>query len=181
MKRADQRTSSRRLRSRRNDERGASLVEFALILPIFMVMLMGMIDFGLVFGGYVSLRGGVQAGARLASVNNYNTGDCSSPSATTEMVCAIAARVGTNLPGATSSAIKVGIDIGGGQPGVDDVLVCEQTGITSTTGLTSWILSGKTITSESRLRLEQAPDFGDFTSGSTVSYGGKTITGMSCP
>jgi len=169
-------------RTTRGDE-GNSLVEFALVLPLFAILLMGMIDFGLVFGGFVSLRGGVEAGARLASVDNYNTGDCTGSGATaaqTEMVCAVAARVGSSVLGTTNQNVALGISIGGGAVGTDDVVVCEQVHLKSSTGLTSFILSGKTLTSESRIRLEQAPSFTSFTSGS-VTYNGQTISGMTCP
>ena len=41
---------------RHRDESGATLVEFALILPVFAVMLFGMIQFGLAFTGWDQLR-----------------------------------------------------------------------------------------------------------------------------
>ena len=166
------------VRRHRADE-GAALVEFALVLPFFILLLMAMIDFGLVFGGYTSLRNGVQAGARLASVDNYDTGDCSG-TAQQEMVCAIAARVGSNVAGTTNLGVKIGVDIGGGAVGTDDAVICEQVNLKSSTGILGFILNGKTMTSESRVRLEAGPSFTSFTSG-TVTYGSQTITGMSCP
>jgi hypothetical protein len=37
-------------------ERSQSVVEFVLVLPIFLVLVMGIIDFGMGFGAYVQLR-----------------------------------------------------------------------------------------------------------------------------
>ena len=47
---------------RRRVEAGASLVEFAIILPVFALMLFGMIQFGLAFAGWDQLRNAVQTG-----------------------------------------------------------------------------------------------------------------------
>src|SRR5579863_7051252 len=58
-----------RITSSRSDEKGASLVEFVLILPIFALLLFAIVDFGLVFGGYISVQNQVNAAARAISVN----------------------------------------------------------------------------------------------------------------
>ncbi len=48
---------------RRSDsDEGSVLVEFALVFPIFALMLFGMIQFGFVFNGWTSLRNSVQTG-----------------------------------------------------------------------------------------------------------------------
>lgn len=51
----------------RQDQRGAALVEFALVLPILLILVFGIIDFGFLFNAQVSLtqatREGVRAGA----------------------------------------------------------------------------------------------------------------------
>ena len=57
-------------RGGRSGDGGAALVEFALVLPIFALMLFGMIELGLAFAGWSSLRNAVQTGARLASVDD---------------------------------------------------------------------------------------------------------------
>src|SRR5215469_877837 len=45
-------TKSRRRVLRRRGEEGASLVEFAIVVPVFALLLFAMIDFGLVFQSY---------------------------------------------------------------------------------------------------------------------------------
>ena len=59
----------------RPDDAGASLVEFAIILPVFVLMLFGMIQFGLGFAGWDELRNAVQTGARLAANDDVNPSD----------------------------------------------------------------------------------------------------------
>jgi Flp pilus assembly protein TadG len=54
-------------------ERGQTMVEFTLILPILLVVLFGIIQFGLAFNNYVALTDAVRAGARTASVSRFST------------------------------------------------------------------------------------------------------------
>jgi len=58
-------TSHRRSR----DERGQTLVEFALVLPLLALLLFGIIQFGIVFNNYIDLTDAVRAGARKAAVS----------------------------------------------------------------------------------------------------------------
>lgn len=55
------------LRRRRRDQRGASAVEFALIVPILFTLLFGIIEMAFLMKDYVSLSSAVRAGARTAS------------------------------------------------------------------------------------------------------------------
>ena len=45
------------------------MVEFALVLPILLLLVMGIIQFGILFNNYVTLTDGVRAGARQAAVS----------------------------------------------------------------------------------------------------------------
>jgi len=51
-------------------ERSQSMVEFALVAPLLLVLIMGIIDFGLGFGSYVQLKNAAREGARYAVVGN---------------------------------------------------------------------------------------------------------------
>jgi hypothetical protein len=52
----------------KRNERGASLVEFALLLPILVLILFGIIDFGSLYNNYQSVRQGARDGMRQAIV-----------------------------------------------------------------------------------------------------------------
>src|SRR3954447_21671996 len=68
-------TLGRRI-ARLRHERGAELIEFALILPLFLVLIMGIFDFGLAFQRYEVITNAAREGARLGSlVANYTTSD----------------------------------------------------------------------------------------------------------
>lgn len=57
------------------DQRGQTAVEFALLAPILIVLLLGIIQVGLAFHNYVTLTDAARAGARQAILARYNGGD----------------------------------------------------------------------------------------------------------
>lgn len=61
---------TRRAESCVADERGASAVEFALVLPLLVTLIFGMIDFGFLFGQFNEVRHAAREGARAAAVSN---------------------------------------------------------------------------------------------------------------
>jgi hypothetical protein len=52
-------------------ERGQSMTEFALVLPLLVVLLFGIIQFGITFNNYISLTDAVRAGARKGAVSRH--------------------------------------------------------------------------------------------------------------
>jgi Flp pilus assembly protein TadG len=62
--------SSRRSRFLAGRERGAAAVEFALVLPLLVIMLLGIIDFGLYYYNDLQLTHAARDAARYLSVNN---------------------------------------------------------------------------------------------------------------
>lgn len=54
----------------RRSQRGQSLVEFALVLPILLILLLGIVDFGMGLRAYVTLTNATREGARFAAVGN---------------------------------------------------------------------------------------------------------------
>jgi len=58
-----------RRRKRILGDRGASAVEAAIVTPVVMVLLFGIIELGFVFKDYLAVAGAVRAGVRTASAN----------------------------------------------------------------------------------------------------------------
>ena len=71
--------SSRILRDprtrRRRDQRGAAAVEFALVTPVFLVLVFGIIGFGFIFAQQMALINAARQAGRLAVVNNSTCTD----------------------------------------------------------------------------------------------------------
>jgi Flp pilus assembly protein TadG len=65
-------------RSRRGwlaSERGAELVEFALIFPMLLLVMLGIMDFGFLFQRYEVLTAAAREGARIAILPGYSDAD----------------------------------------------------------------------------------------------------------
>ena len=163
MQRLTVRRPTRRRRERGED--GATLVEFAIAIPLFAILLFALIDSGLAFGGFLTLRNGVDAGARMATVSQY---DPSCNSATNKMVCTIEDRIGSFI-GVSGGSVKVSIAFpDGSSASGNDVEVCAEATLHSTTGLTPFI-SGRVVHATSLVRLEQ-----------DASYSAYTAAGLPC-
>ncbi len=65
----------RALRNTDRRERGANLVEMAVVLPLLLMLLMGVADVGRAFYSYVTLTNAVREGARFASRFPYDGND----------------------------------------------------------------------------------------------------------
>jgi len=56
-------------------ERGQSLVELSLLLPLLLILVLGAIDFGRVYFSYVTVTNGARTGAEYAAVRPANAID----------------------------------------------------------------------------------------------------------
>lgn len=84
------------------NERGQTMTEFAFVLPILLVLLFGIIQFGIIFNNYVALTDAARAASRKGAVSR----SASNPKADCE---ASGYAAGTNLR----------------NPGTDFVLTCD--------------------------------------------------------
>jgi Flp pilus assembly protein TadG len=50
------------------NQKGQSLVEFAIILPIILLLLMGIVEFGMMLNSYLTIQNVAREGARLGIV-----------------------------------------------------------------------------------------------------------------
>jgi Flp pilus assembly protein TadG len=81
------------------DQRGAVAVEFALVLPLLMVLVFGVIDFGRAFNAQETLTQAAREGSRLAAVCNSST-----PSST----CAdVNSRTVASAPNLTGMSVQI--------------------------------------------------------------------------
>jgi Flp pilus assembly protein TadG len=147
-------------------------VEFALLVPILLLIVFGLIDFGIAFSNYENVRSGTREAARLGVVNDLsNAPSCTidgstinppanpatTADATNALVCKSKDRIGLDQ---TKTKVKLQIT---GQSVGDSLQVCASFPVTALTGLTVPFLSNHTLTSTVTMRLEQAPAFGSYT------------------
>lgn len=53
----------------RGEERGAALVEFAIVLPLLVLLLFGVVEFGRAYNARIELTSAVREGARAAALS----------------------------------------------------------------------------------------------------------------
>jgi Flp pilus assembly protein TadG len=157
---------------RRGGERGAALVEFAIVLVLFALLLFGVIEFGLAYNDFIAVRQGTREGARLAVVDDVNNApSCkiggvtvSPPSkpasvsdATNAVICKTKDRIGLD-----QTKTKVKILVASKSVGAY-VTVCASYPLTSVTGLIAPFVNGRVLSSSVVMRLEQPPAFDSYT------------------
>ena len=141
---------------RRHRERGAAAVEFALVVPLLLVLTFGMIDYGLFFADTLAARDGAAAAARQGAVENYGAGNCSGYSATgssAELRKLACFAVGQTASMGGSAYARVANTtewkVGG------EIVVCVAIVEKGLTGLTP-MPNGSKVLAETHMRIEQA-------------------------
>lgn len=137
-------------------EQGAALVEFALVLPLVLLLVFGIIEFSATYNNSISVRNGTREGARMAVVNDLS-GDSTCSAGAMAIVCKTKERIGLD-----ASKTKVGIRLDGTGVG-DTVTVCATFPAFNITGVMQPFLGNTTVSSTVTMRLEQAPTFASYT------------------
>lgn len=149
-------TGGRRGGTRVCRDDGANLVEFAVALPLLLVLVLGIVEFGFVIAQMNEVRHGAREGARYAAVSrpdydgNGTTGNASDVIAVT---CDAVA-----LPGITTT-VELSYVESDGQAGVNRLEYGTVTVVADTEPLTGFpLITGllpDTLTNEATFRVEQ--------------------------
>ena len=156
-------------------------MELAILLPIVLLLVFGVIEFGTVYNDYISLRQGTREAARQGAVANFGTSfSTGSPCHLTlasgstpsddikKLMCSAKREVGlkgTNVrvkvlfanPGFTTASTSWTMG--------DGLIVCTQSAIDTATGLFDPFIGGKMLRTKTAIRIEQ-PTAATETSGS---------------
>jgi Flp pilus assembly protein TadG len=132
------------LKKKIRNERGQTMTELALVLPILCVLLFGIVQFGIIFNNYVALTDAARAASRKGAVSRSSgdpQGDCQ----------AAGYAAGTNLK----------------NPGTDFIVTCTPSAswaagsdvtVTATypynISLLGWVVASGTLTSTMKERVE---------------------------
>jgi Flp pilus assembly protein TadG len=149
------RSAARGRRGRR--DRGASIVEFAIIMPLLFALVLGIIDFGNTYNDWISVRQGAREGARQAVVGNAATSDscsltgdaASANELTRRAICLVKDRVGLN-----DQDVRVALRFEGGEHEVErSMAVCVAYPARSVTGFYSALLDGRQVVLTTRVQM----------------------------
>ena len=125
-------------------QRGAAMVEFAIVLPLLLILLFGIIEAAWAFNQQLKVRHGAREGARLVAVN-----------AGTDLIVAGEVCDRMHFSGDVDAT---GVTIGTSGSAIGDTAtITIQAPYTGLTGFLDAIFSGSTLTSIVEIRLEQVP------------------------
>lgn len=138
-------------------ERGAVLVEFAIVALLLFALIFGIVDFGNAYNDHISVRQGARDAARqavtgqIAGVPSCTINGSPTTNSVRNVVC-----LAKNRTGLTSST-RVAIDVNdqdGTGPGRGSISVCVSHPLRSITGFFP-MLDSKSVDSETQMRVEQ--------------------------
>lgn len=138
---------------RANDsDRGAAIVEMALVTPFLVLLLLGVIEFGWVFAQNLDVRHGAREAARMLSVNE-DPGGGGGQSA--NIIADVCQRMDL-FPGTSVTLVQNGTSV----DSVAAAQVSVAVGQNTLTGFLDWAIPpSMTITSEVETRLQKAADW----------------------
>ncbi len=99
--------------TRRERSSGQALVEFAILVPAFMIVLFGMLEFGFVFSHHLTLEYATREGARVGAALGNGTDEvpCTADPSVDEYIIAAVQRVltspGSQVPAGQVSEIRI--------------------------------------------------------------------------
>jgi hypothetical protein len=143
-------------RQRRFD-RGASLVEAAMVLPLLVALLCGIIDFGFLFSRQLTARNGAHFAARAAAVADVgtDTGCTLTPRPASDVTAALMC-LAKHRSGVPAGDLRVKLVFGAdGHTRGKPLAVCTEYEAHSVTGLFGPVLNGKVIRNKTEYRIEQ--------------------------
>lgn len=170
----DEAAAESRLPRSSTRESGASLVEFALILPLLLSLLFGVIEMAWAFSQMSDVRHGAREGARAAAV------DVGTVAAIGQTTCD---RMDVISPSQNVDVVLTPVASSPSNPGEGSLGALAQISVSADlktlTGFFDFMLAGKTLTSTVEFRLEQ-PNSGAGDSAWWAEASGGTDT-YACP
>jgi len=138
----------------------------AIAMPLLLVLILGIIDFGAVFNSYNEIRSAARDGARLAAVDNacfpaspdFGTARC--PTGAAVQLANLKADTVARATGlADTASVSTRVCYAGTTVGTSAVTVEVSYPARSLTGFFGWLFDGTTLTSDGVMRLEQSPTY----------------------
>jgi Flp pilus assembly protein TadG len=139
---------------RKRGEKGANLVEFAILAPFLILLLFGIIEFAWVFATNLDVKHGAREGARITAVNTPDTGNVDLAAEICSRMNMVGSDPATTITWASDGTPAVG----------EGVIVTVSTPLSTLTGIMDWAFgSVPTLDSTVEIRIEQPPDWSDGT------------------
>jgi hypothetical protein len=140
------------------------MVELAIVLPLFLVLVFGIIEFGLTYNNYITIRQGTREAARQGAVGNFgSTSSCSltglsgGPSSDMQkLMCLAKSQIGLNFSNTRVKIISGSADFsssGTFQKG-EALIVCTEYPVDTLAKFVTPVLSSAVLKSKTSMRIE---------------------------
>jgi Flp pilus assembly protein TadG len=138
------------------------LVELALILPIFLVLVFGVIEFGITYNNLITVRQGTREAARQGAVGNFGgLSSCSLNSATgstdiQKLMCLTKQQIGLSYANTRVKIMSASSDFtssGTFQKG-EAIVVCTEYPVDTMAKFVSPVLGSAVLKSKTSMRIE---------------------------
>jgi Flp pilus assembly protein TadG len=134
-------------------EKGANLVEFALVMPLLLLLVLGIVEFSWLLARNLDVNQGAREGARMIAVNTPS-GDGSLQ----DEICSRMDLVGSN----TATIVSWAADDATPEVGEGVTVTVTSPTTPTLTGLLDFLFSGfANMSSSVEIRIEQPPDWTD--------------------
>jgi hypothetical protein len=148
-------------------ERGAAMVELALVLPILLLVVFGIIEFGSAYNDAIALRQGVREAGRQGAVGNFGpafttgapchlTGVTGATNNVKNLMCLTKSQIGFDTNSIRVKVLSGRSDFSsaGTFAKTDSIIVCAQHALTPLTALISPFIGGKVLHAKASFRIE---------------------------
>lgn len=154
---------------RARGERGASMVELSLVLPLLVLVIFGAIEFGRTFNDYQALRQGAREAAREGAVGTFGpafttgspchlTGASGASDNIKDLMCLAKQQIGLDASALRVKVLSGASDFQSAGTFAKDhsMIVCAQYPLDTVTSIFSPFLGGKTLRTKAAIRVEKS-------------------------
>jgi Flp pilus assembly protein TadG len=132
-------------------DRGANLVEFAVVMPFLLLLLIGIVEFSWTFATNLDVKQGAREAARITAVNEPSGGNLNLTAEICDRMDLVGDDTATQIIWTSSANPEVG----------EGVTLTVRTPHDTLTGFLDWAFVGVTnLESTVEIRIEQDPDWG---------------------
>lgn len=144
----------RRFRRLNRSDRGANLVEFAMVMPFLLMLLIGIVEFSWTFATNLDVKQGAREAARITAVNEPSGGEIFLAAEICDRMDLVGDDPNTQIVWVSDGSPAVG----------EGVTLTVSTPHSTLTGFLDWAFAGITnLESSVEIRIEQDPEWSDAT------------------
>ncbi len=137
------------------ESRGAAAVEFALVVPLLLTILFGIIEFGWAYAQMLDIRHGAREGARLISVNAFPPGEDAESMTAAQQTDYLVATICNRMDFADDVVVSLAFADAASVSAGAVATIRVSTDLQTVTGWFDPLLGDKVLASDLEVRLEQ--------------------------